>query len=726
MTTYQAYLIANFANALDNSRQPWLLPDDAQESIFDGFVYRGVWQKREGYGYYADGQEGGQPYCESRMVHNVMDEAFGTGNGTKGPYTYTVANIPLRRGTIVITAGGQSARDNGLGGFVTTPAGGSGTVNYTTGAISITFQNVVAGATPITITYDFHPGNPVMMVATYYTKTNTQQLIVADTQYVNKYNSTLNILQDISGMTPYTGNASNFFSWTNYPDASNDPRLLFTNDTDPIQQWDGSTVTDYMFTPPAGVTTMLGLLLFQFKDRLVVLNTTEDSVLFPLRIRISGTGASCDDFSLAAVGAGVIDIPDYGTIQGAAFNRDDLLIFTDVSTWALKYTNNDVVPFILERLDPSRGSAAPFAAITYLNQTTTLSKVGFIATDGYRAQRIDDKIPDYSYNQIDQENINLCFAGSVDIDRDHYLIHPSPEQTQSDRILVRNYEEENYCVFRIPLSCMGNYVTSFDITWNDLTIFGNWDQMAGTFGSWFDFAYTEGTPISIAGGHHGEIWQIGSQETVDNPIKIRNITVSGVIATITTDFQSYLVGQYIFFTNIGGAIQLNNKQLAIVSVIDNYNVTVDVTTLLPISAYTSGGEVANPIPFQSTTKKFNPYVNQAAKVRCGWMYFYVSTTNTSLTDNDGNPIPPQILVDVIVNDNEQPTRLQNASLVPIEAPYRVNCSANDTDIGIKRWYKIFINQTGRFVQFTFSNNQAGADIKIQAIMPGFMPVGRLI
>lgn len=39
---YQGYLIANYATGLDKELQPWLLPDDAQFELLDGFVYKGV------------------------------------------------------------------------------------------------------------------------------------------------------------------------------------------------------------------------------------------------------------------------------------------------------------------------------------------------------------------------------------------------------------------------------------------------------------------------------------------------------------------------------------------------------------------------------------------------------------------------------------------------------------------------------------------------------------
>jgi len=39
---YQGYLIGNFATGYDKELQPWLIPDDAQDQLLDGFVYKGV------------------------------------------------------------------------------------------------------------------------------------------------------------------------------------------------------------------------------------------------------------------------------------------------------------------------------------------------------------------------------------------------------------------------------------------------------------------------------------------------------------------------------------------------------------------------------------------------------------------------------------------------------------------------------------------------------------
>ena len=36
--TYTPYLIANFATGLEKRLQPWLIPDDAQEELLDGYT----------------------------------------------------------------------------------------------------------------------------------------------------------------------------------------------------------------------------------------------------------------------------------------------------------------------------------------------------------------------------------------------------------------------------------------------------------------------------------------------------------------------------------------------------------------------------------------------------------------------------------------------------------------------------------------------------------------
>lgn len=725
--SYSPFLISNFATGLDRELQPWLLPNDAYVDLLDGYVYRGVTNKRDGYSGFANGLK--STYTESRMVHQLGPvNMTGVIDGANATFTATLTT-PVSRGSVQVDGSNpvQVLNDDGEGAFT---GDGTGTIDYTSGAVSITFTTPPAVASTVTITYDYFPGLPVMGVMSFYPTNNLRQLIVADTRYVNRYNPTTDRLEDISSATPYTGTKTDFWSWVNYATPASVPRLLFANGVvgDVIQQYDGTTVAAYTSTFAGG--TLNARQIFNIRDRLVLFQTIEAGTLFPRRIRISGTGANSDTFDNTAPGAGFIDIPDNTWFFGAAFNRDDVMFFTEAATWILKYTGNDVTPFILEKIDGSRGSAAAFSVISYLNRTLAASPRGLIISDGYQVERMDNNIPDFSFNSIDNSNFLECFSGFIDEDRDVYLIYPSQGVIKpplvptgsSDRILVINFEEDNFAIYRIPLSCMGNFQTAIVILWSDLTAangFPNWDALSETYSNWNSFPYTQGVPIAIGGGHKGEVWKLNAVEAEDNPQRIRDMSVVDAdTVRVTTDWNNYNIGDYIVFEAVEGMTQINHKQAAIKAIQTNYTeFDVDIQTL-GFDAYTEGGIASKTVPFLALSKKLNPWVDQDKKVRCGWIYFYVSVAETILTDENDVAVPAFLDIEVITNDTDVDT-----------APayqYRVDCSNLPGEIGSKQWVKIWINQTAKFLQFRMNNNQAGAKIKVHAIMPGFSPTGRLV
>ena len=725
--SYQPFLIANYATGLDRELQPWLLPNDAFYDLFDGFVYRGITKKRDGYSGFANGLK--STYTESRMVHQIVDVAPSSGaiNGINATYTWTLTT-PVARGRVTITgsAPAQSLTDDGVGGFT---GDGTGTIDYTTGAVSITFTSPPDVASTVLLTYSYHQGLPVMGVMSFYPTNNVRQLIVADTTYVNRYNPVTDRLDDISSATAYNCSVTDFWSWVNYESPAFAPRLLFCNGVvgDVIQVYDGSTVAAYAPTFTPG--TLNARQMFVVKDRLVLFQTIEAGTLYPRRIRISGTGTNADNFDTTATGAGFIDIPDNTWFFGAAFNRDDILFYTESSTWMLKYRGNDITPFVLEKVDGSRGSSSTFSVISYLNRTMAVSPRGMIISDGYKVDRMDNNIPDFTFNNILPDQFARCYSSFLDEDRDVYLIYPSagtirpPLLTsgESDRILVINFEEDNYAIYRLPLSCMGNFQLAITILWSDLTDtngFPNWDATSATFGNWNSFPFSKGTPLTIGGGHKGEVWKLNDVQNEDNPQKIRDITiVDSDTLRVTTDWNNYEVGDYIVFEAVEGMTEVNHQQTAIKNISTDWTTfDVDIPTL-GFSAYTENGIASRVIPFEALTKKLNPFVNSDKKIRCGWIYFYVSMTETIL-EEDGATVPAYLDIDVITNDTDSQTSPPHR--------YRVDCSNLEGEIGSKQWVKIWINQTARFLQFRMSNSQAGAKIQVHAMMPGIQATGRLV
>ena len=78
----------------------------------------------------------------------IAAEALAVGDGTVGPFADTLAGAPLEPGTVVVTdALTQETFTDGGNGTLTGDAGGSGTINYLTGALSVTYNGTLATST---------------------------------------------------------------------------------------------------------------------------------------------------------------------------------------------------------------------------------------------------------------------------------------------------------------------------------------------------------------------------------------------------------------------------------------------------------------------------------------------------------------------------------------------------------------------------------------------------
>lgn len=84
----------------------------------------------------------------------IAGEAYGTGNGVTKTFAHTAANVPLAGRTVSVTDGVETFTDDGSG-VLTGSAGGTGTVNYTTGALSVTFFVAPLNLAAITTSYKY-------------------------------------------------------------------------------------------------------------------------------------------------------------------------------------------------------------------------------------------------------------------------------------------------------------------------------------------------------------------------------------------------------------------------------------------------------------------------------------------------------------------------------------------------------------------------------------------
>jgi len=93
-------------------------------------------------------------------LRNVIAETLNTGDGVASTYTGTIANTLIEPGSVSITTldtGStlMTVTDDGAGGLIGDIAAGTNTVDYTTGAVDVTFQAAVKNLELILVAYDW-------------------------------------------------------------------------------------------------------------------------------------------------------------------------------------------------------------------------------------------------------------------------------------------------------------------------------------------------------------------------------------------------------------------------------------------------------------------------------------------------------------------------------------------------------------------------------------------
>lgn len=197
---YTGFSISNFRTGFDEAVEPWLLPRDAVQVLKNAHLYRGVIEKIPGYNLFA------------LMSYRRQRTVSGTGDidGANKTFTVTLSprpstnNITIQATTNAGATQKETFIDNGMGVLMGS-SGGFGTVNYTSGAVSVTFgTNAPADLTvggiqynAVLITVDSYPTDflPIMGIKPFIADTGAQDVLIFDTRRVGKI---VTLLEDMA------------------------------------------------------------------------------------------------------------------------------------------------------------------------------------------------------------------------------------------------------------------------------------------------------------------------------------------------------------------------------------------------------------------------------------------------------------------------------------------------------------------------------------------------
>ena len=723
---YKPKQISDFKTGLIQEQEDYLIPDDGFTQLRNAYAWRQAVIKKQGLEFVG------------RFRRVFINEDI-PGGALASPWnfnlftTFTLAGISpsIELGSVTITIGGIILTDQRDGTLTSPTPGNSGTINYATGAISITHTG---GAVPATISHAYFPSFPAMGIRTKEEDaTNEEKTIGFDTMFAYQFTGGWEELPTATPTT-WSGTDSDFFWTTNFwVNASNQKLFWATNFVNSagneMRYYDGSTWT--VFTPTISiigpVTTLLlqAQMLIPFRGRMVALQTIEGDVIgsgtqYFQRIRWAAIGnpTGADTWRDDIRGKGsYLDVPTSQKIVSAGFVRDNLIIYCERSTWQLLYTGNTIQPFQLERVNSELGVESTFSGVQFDTSIVGIGDKGIIECDSFSSTRIDDKITDFVYGINNLEGGKKRIHGYRNFKkRLAYWSYPDVLSTKfPNKRLVFNYDNLSWAIFDDSITCLGTFQPSGSRTWQeDVT----WEEANFT---WRDQQAL--FPEVMGGNQRGFTFYLDSLSNNEISLPIDGITGNDTLSTtITCTDHNLSTGTVIEVDGVispGEFDTLNGKRFKIDVIDDNtFDLNIYDPETLRFSnpqmnassgTYEGGGATKVIDNFIITSKKFN-YMDMGRKIKMGWIDILMSTTE----DGEVNiQVREDYSPDVI---NQQDGDLFFNTTIPTS-------SLNINDGSTKNFHRVFCNSRGSFLTltFTFSDEQmnsspAVSNVRIDGIV----------
>ena len=618
MATLDKFLIAPFKSGLERDVEPWLIPEDALETLEDSYIFRGKIRKRFGYSLI-----GADQYLSRLRVNIGSTDKFGGFVGVAPGAIFKIGQ-QFSVGTNIFTV-------NVLGtpAVLLSTGPGTGTFNTTTGAITI------VGAPFLTPIY-YYPLEPVMgLIIREVGTINQEEIFGFDTQfsYIRAGGGWERFDPAATGL--WTGTNSDFFWGTNARGASlYDVNFYVTNyiRADRIRYIAQGAIAWTVLRPQlnAGATRFLDScrIILPFKDRIIALNTleTEGANLrtYVNRCRFSQNG----DPTAVATGwlddtpgrGGYIDAPTPEAIISAQFLKDRLIVYFERSTWEIVYTGNEVLPFRWQQLNTELGSESTFSAINFDTAILGMGNVGIHACSGVNVDRIDQKIPDEVFKIHNGNDGPKRVYGIRDFYSEFvYWTFPSQETnpTFPNRVLVFNYENGAWAFLNDTFTCFGYYQSLDDASWATLP-YPSW---AAWESPWDTGAAQSLFLQIIAGNQEGWVVIIDRDKNTNSQFySITDITAPNAFVVVDHNFS---IGDYFLVENAQGITEFNGFVGSVETIAGN-TVTLGFNpAIVPTGTYTGGGTLRRISNLNILTKRFNPYISKGQNFYLPYVDFYI-------------------------------------------------------------------------------------------------------
>lgn len=651
------YEISGFKTGVDDSGVNYLSPVDSFQNIVNGFIYRQVLQSRQGIGYFAPRLDD-----ESRVFgifeHTLPDQ--------------TKQLLAIDKNFLYKFNTGTGIFDQiAFGGSMAAYVGFNIAAKdlYVSGASYPAAQFLIGGG-----------ANPA------YTAPNQGARFVFTGE----------------GITPNGAGSSIFFyNGTNVQD--------FTNVID----------NPNYVAPPQGALTTASYVLW-FNERLNFILPVIGGIDYSQGVLYSGirtSNGNGDNFNVA--GSGLFQADTALTLTGATILGQILALNFDRMAYTLEKTRDAFNPYFGRAIPGPLGTNAKFSAVCWNDTVRSIGRTGILGQDGRQNLRVDNKIPYFTANDIDQVQFNLTYGGFDRLNNQFlwsYKQSGTDSETQ-DAVLVGNYEENTWSFYDQRFSVFGQTDIGLNLTWDQIeAASGNesWATWDTTEEIWDRIGLGQAVQKTLAGDDLGFIYELN----LDFDDYFSNITAiaNGATTVLTVDATGILAGDLVTIQGVVGMLDDEGN-----SGINNYDPNVDDPDFEPyevlsstptsitinldsslLTAYTSGGTISKIISFSAETIPFNPYRSQGR--RC-----YVSHVEFLLDCNGGS-----LKVDVFADQQETPFK-QNVLIKPTAAAQAAE------------YIDMTVDQEANFITFVMKQQSPAVQMRLTSLrihcQPGGMTSG---
>lgn len=576
MSSLVPFYITAFDKGLTKNKKPFLIPDEAFSTLENAYVFRDRVLKREGLEYIGEDANSSRlrralPLSPVTLSTQAVGLSYTNNDILADPnidIRTTQPDAQIAPQTLLVSVGALSFKDNDGTGVLSTSVGNSGNINYQTGKLVLTFSAPI-GATNVNVSFNYFPALPVMGIPLRDNAAlNDEQTIWFDTKYAYVW-SGLAFDEFIVGTT-WSGTNQDFFWATNYRGANPEDKLFFaTNfictDPNPIRYTDGNTWTNFAPLVTDTDTLYQARIIIPYYGRLLMMNVWEGTTLggyvgaknIQNRCRFSQLGdpIAADAWKSNEFGkGGFVDAPTAEAIMSAMFVKNTLVVQFEETTWQLTYVGEYGFPFVWERISSDFGSDATFSSVLFDNHMLSVGDTAIIATNAVGSQRIDLDIPDQVF-QVQRIN-----AGAVRVQgvRNYqkelvYWNYPDGQTMASEtdtlvfpnKVLVYNYRNSSWGIFRDSITAFGNFRIDPSITWDSTDV--TWDDNDVL---WDDVDGQEDFPAIVSGNQQGFVHIYANKSPDDGSLVVEDIDLTVTPIVVTSKNHNLQTGEIISFSGL--------------------------------------------------------------------------------------------------------------------------------------------------------------------------------